>query len=234
MTSIDARQIIRSIDHTLLKPETTEDHVRQLCSEAIEFGFASVCVNPRWVEFASRQLEDHDVKVCSVAGFPLGAELTKVKSIQAKYAIMAGADEIDFVADIPSILENNHRYVNTEFATMVSVCHSVRPSVTLKVIIESALLNEEQIKFACYTAANCKVDFVKTSTGLHPAGGAKYEDVMLMKESAGNCKVKAAGGIRTPQQAIEMIEAGAERIGTSSGAAIARELLSGQGNESYR
>ncbi len=228
MSDIDPQEIIDSIDHTLLKAEATNDDIRQLCKEAVKFGFASVCINPRWIEFAARLLEDTDVKVCSVAGFPLGAELAGVKFYQTKKAIMTGADEVDFVADIPSIIEKDGSYLASEFSSIVKVCQSMRPPVVCKVIIESALLNEEQIKFVCSVAGNCGVDFVKTSTGLHPAGGASYDDVMLMRESAKNCKVKAAGGIRTAEDALKMIEAGAERIGTSSGVQIAEELLAGR------
>jgi deoxyribose-phosphate aldolase len=221
---MDTRQLAGFIDHTLLKAEVTSEDINRLCDEAVEFGFYTVCVNPRWVSLAAEKLENTKVRVCSVAGFPLGAEMTKIKALQAKELIFAGADEVDMVADMAAVIEGDKRYLENDFRSVLKVCHSVRPSVMLKVIIESAALNDEQIKFICQIADHCGVDFVKTSTGLHPAGGAAIEDVKLMQQYAPHCQIKAAGGIRTAQQAISFIEAGATRIGTSAGPAIIKEL----------
>ena len=221
---MNARELAAYIDHTLLKAESTSQDIDKICDQAIEFGFCAVCVNPRWVRVAADKLENTNVKVCSVAGFPLGAEMAKVKAAQAKELIFAGADEVDMVADLAAIIERDHKYIENDLREVLKVCRGVRPDVTLKVIIESAALNEEQIKFVCQIADFCGVDFLKTSTGLHPAGGAAVDDIKLMRQFAPHCKIKAAGGIRTAQQAIELIEAGADRIGTSAGPAIIAEL----------
>ncbi|MDD5459542.1 MAG: deoxyribose-phosphate aldolase [Phycisphaerae bacterium] len=221
---MDAKGLAGFIDHTLLKAESTSADINKLCDEAVEFGFCAVCVNPRWVSLAAEKLENTKVKVCSVAGFPLGAEMTNIKAMQAKELIFAGADEVDMVADIAAIIEGDQRYLENDLREVLKVCRSVRPNVTLKLIMESAALNNEQIKFICQIADHCGVDFLKTSTGLHPAGGAALEDVKLMRQFAPHCQVKAAGGIRTAQQAMEFIEAGATRIGTSAGPAIIKEM----------
>jgi len=142
--------------------------------------------------------------------------------------VFAGADEIDMVADLAAIIEGDSKYLSNQLRAVVKVCRSMRPKVLLKVIIESAALSRKQKIFACQVADKCGVDFVKTSTGMSPAGGATVEDVKLMKEAAPNCKIKASGGIRTAKQAIEMLEAGAERIGTSSSVQIINELRAGQ------
>jgi deoxyribose-phosphate aldolase len=141
---------------------------------------------------------------------------------------MAGADEIDMVADIAAIIEGDRRYLVNQFTMVLKVCRSVRPAVLLKVIIESAALTKEQKIFVCRIANECGVDFVKTSTGMNPAGGATIEDIKLMKESAPGCRVKAAGGIRTAKQTLLMLEAGAERIGTSSGVGIINQYRAGE------
>jgi len=159
---------------------------------------------------------------------PLGADSTKIKVAQAREAIFAGADEIDMVADLAAIIEGDSRYLFAELQAVLGVCRSMRPPVVLKVIIESAALNNEQKIFACRIAQDVGVDFIKTSTGMNPAGGATVEDIKLMKETAPNCKIKAAGGIRTAKQAIEMLNAGADRIGTSSSVLIYNEFRAGQ------
>ena len=212
------------IDHTLLNAEATSEQVRQMCREAIEFGFHTVCVNPRWIPLIADILHNTKVKVGSVVSLPLGADSTKIKAAQAKEAIFAGADEVDMVADLAAIIEGDSRYLSSQFQAVLKICRSMRPAVVLKVIIESAALTTEQKIFACQIADKCRVDFVKTSTGLHPAGGATIEDIKLIKETAPNCKVKAAGGIRTAKQTIEMLQAGAERIGTSSSVQIIKEF----------
>ena len=217
------------IDHSLLKAEATREQILRLCDEAREYGFCAVCVNGRWVSPAADRLEGTPVKVAAVAGFPLGAETTDIKVAQAREAVRNGADEIDVVADLAAIIENDASYLLHQFHAVRQACQSMRPTALLKVIIESAALTTEQKVFACRMAQQAGVDFVKTSTGLHPAGGATVEDVRLMKQNAPNCRIKAAGGIRTAQQALAMLEAGADRIGTSAGVAIINELRTVRG-----
>jgi len=214
------QNLAATIDHTLLTATTSGEDIDRLCDEAIRYGFAAVCINPRWIDRAADQLRQTRVKVASVAGFPLGADLTRVKVLETKEAIRAGADEIDFVADLAAIAAGERRFLLTQFEALVRVCHAVHPYVTLKVILETAALNEEQIAFACDIAQTAGIDFVKTSTGLHPAGGATVEAVRFMVQSAPHCSVKAAGNIRTADQARIMLAAGAKRIGTSAGVAI--------------
>jgi deoxyribose-phosphate aldolase len=228
MTDIDEKQLAGCIDHTLLEATATGEQIKQLCEEALEYGFHAACVNPRWVSFAADHLHNAPVKVGGVVSLPLGADSTKLKVAQAREAVYAGADEIDMVADLASIIEGDRKYLAGQLGAVLKVCRSMRPPVVLKVIIESAALTYEQKLFACQVADGCGVDFVKTSTGLHPAGGATIEDVKLMKQAAPNCRVKAAGGIRTAEQAIEMLEAGAERIGTSCGVQIIEQFRAGQ------
>lgn len=228
MIATDEKQLATCIDHTLLEATATKEQVKQLCREAIEFGFHTVCVNPRWVPLAAEILHNTKVNVASVVSLPLGADTTKIKAAAAKDAIFAGADEIDMVADLAAIIESDSQYLFGQFRAVLDVCRSMRPAVVLKIIIESAALTREQKIFVCQIADSCRVDFIKTSTGLHPAGGATIEDVKLIKEAAPNCKVKAAGGIRTAKQALEMLQAGAERIGTSSGVRIINEFRTRQ------
>jgi deoxyribose-phosphate aldolase len=222
--TVSAKQLAGFIDHTLLDATATKERIEQLCHEAIEFGFHTVCVNPRWIPTAAEIVHKSQVKVAGVVSLPLGGDSTKIKAAQAKDAIFAGADEIDMVADLASIIEGDHKYLGNELYSVLKVCKSMRPPVLLKVIIESAALTQEQIIFACKIAQEVGVDFVKTSTGMNPAGGATVEAVRLMKESAPKCKVKAAGGIRTAAQAIAMLEAGADRIGASASVKIIQEL----------
>ncbi|MBL7106705.1 MAG: deoxyribose-phosphate aldolase [Phycisphaerae bacterium] len=216
------------IDHTLLTPTATSTDIERLCTEAIRYEFCSVCIHPRWISLAAELLIDSKVKVASVVGFPFGTELTKIKAAQAKEAIFAGADEIDMVADLAAIIEANDDYYLKDLMAVKKICHSMKPTVTLKVIIESAALTDQQKIFACRLADNVGVDFIKTSTGLHPAGGATIDDIKLMKINAPKCKIKAAGGIKTYQQAIDMIQAGAQRIGTSSGVQIIEQFKQDQ------
>ena len=230
MTISDDKQLAAVIDHTLLEATATREKIEQLCQEAKDFGFHTVCVNSRWLPLVAELLHNTNVQVGGVVSLPLGADSTKIKVAQAKNAIHAGADEIDMVADLASIIEGDSKYLANQLYSILKICHSMRPAVLLKVIIESAALNNEQIKFVCQITQDIGVDFIKTSTGLHPAGGASIEDIKLMKESAPNCKIKAAGGIKTAQQAIEMLEAGAERIGTSSSVKIIEEYKAQQLN----
>lgn len=226
--TISAEQLAGSIDHTLLEATATREKIEQLCQEAKDHGFHTVCVNSRWLPLVAEKMHNTKVQVGGVVSLPLGADSTKIKVAQAKDVIHAGADEVDMVADLASIIEGDSKYLANQLYSVLKVCHSMRPAVLLKVIIESAALNNEQIIFICRIAQDIGVDFIKTSTGLHPTGGASIEDIKLMKETAPNCKIKAAGGIKTAQQAIEMIDAGAERIGTSSGVKIINEYKAGQ------
>lgn len=221
---ISDKELAGCIDHTLLEATATEEQIKQLCQEARSYGFHTVCVNPRWVALAAEQLSGSKVAVGGVVSLPLGADSTKIKVAQAREAIFAGADEVDMVADLSAIIAGDTKYLQSQIQAVLGVCRSMRPVVVLKVIIESAALSREQKIFACQIADGCGVDFVKTSTGLHPAGGATIEDIKLMKEAAPGCKIKAAGGIKTAKQALEMLEAGAERIGTSSGVQIINQF----------
>jgi deoxyribose-phosphate aldolase len=216
------------IDHTLLSATATKADVQKLCEEAKLYGFHTVCVNGRWISLAAELLASSKVAVGGVVSLPLGGDTTKIKVAQAEEAISAGADEVDMVADLAAIIEGDSKYLENQFKAILEVCRSRKQAVILKVIIESAALNREQKIFACRTADKCGVDFVKTSTGMNPAGGATIEDIELMKEAAPTCRIKAAGGIRTAEQAIEMLEAGTERIGTSSGVKIINELRAGR------
>jgi deoxyribose-phosphate aldolase len=222
------KQLAAHIDHTLLDATATSEQIRQLCKEAKNYRFCAVSVNPRWVAFAAEELQDSKVKTGGVVSLPLGADSTKIKLAQTKEAIFAGADEIDMVADLAAIIEGDARYLYEQLRAVLKLCRSMRPAVLLKVIIESAALTYEQKVFACRMASECQVDFVKTSTGMNPAGGATLEDVKLIKKWAPNCMVKAAGGIRTARRALEMLQAGADRIGTSRAAQIINEFRAEQ------
>jgi len=227
LATIEEKKLAGCIDHTLLSATATSEQIKQLCTEAKDYGFCTVSVNPRWIVLAAEQLHGSKVKVGGVVSLPLGADTTKIKAAQAKEAIFAGADEIDMVADLAAIIESNEGYLHNQLQVVLRVCRSMRPAVVLKVIIESAALTREQKIFVCQIADRCGVDFVKTSTGMNPAGGATVEDIKFMKETAPNCKIKAAGGIKTAKQAVEMLDAGAERIGTSSGVKIINEFRAG-------
>ncbi|XAM01060.1 deoxyribose-phosphate aldolase [Phycisphaeraceae bacterium D3-23] len=216
------------IDHTILKAEATRDDVLALCDEAITHGFASVCVNGCFIPDVRAKLANSQVKTCGVAGFPLGAMKPMVKAIEAVSLVKDGADEVDFVAHLPHLLNEDVKSAKAEFAELVKAVRSVLPSVVVKVIIESAALMkdvdeatfERRIVTACSAAQESGCDFVKTSTGFHPAGGASVEAVTLMKKHAGPMKVKASGGIRTAEDAKRMVDAGADRLGCSAGVAI--------------
>ena len=215
------------IDHTLLSATATRADIEQHCRQAVEYGFHSVCVLGRWISLAADILHQTPVKVDAVAGFPFGADTTETKTADAREMIMAGADEIDMVADLAAIIEGDRARLFAELTAALRICREMRPAVTLKVIIESAALTDEQKIFACQVAQDAGVDFLKTSTGLNPAGGAAIEDVRLMAQTAPKCRIKAAGGIRTTDQALEMIAAGASRIGASASIQIVEGFTQG-------
>ncbi len=204
------------IDHTLLKPESTQEQIDHLLSEAVEYQFASVCVNPTWVAHCSKTLAGTGVKVCTVVGFPLGANTSSVKAFETKDAIANGADEIDMVINVGQLKSGQYEVVKADIRAVVEASQDK----LVKVIIETCLLtNDEKVK-ACQLAVSAGADFVKTSTGFS-AAGATVEDIVLMRETVGpNIGVKAAGGARSYKDAEAFIEAGATRIGTSSGVAI--------------
>lgn len=216
--------LAKYFDHTRLTATATEADVRRLCDEAVMYGFYAVCVQPRWVALCADILHQTEVKVVSVAGFPFGTETAKVKAFEAEAVIRDGADEVDIVADLAAILAADAAYLRREFTAVLKVCRKMHPPVALKVIIESAALTKEQIRFVCSVAQETGVDFLKTSTGFHPAGGARAEDVRLMAEAAPRCNIKAAGGIKTLEQTLAMIEAGALRIGASASVQIVEQF----------
>ncbi len=218
------QKLAAAIDHTLLAATTSSEDVDRACEQAILYGFAAVCVNPRWIDRVADRLQRTSIKVGTVAGYPLGADLTKVKILETREAIRAGADEIDFVADLAAIAAEDRRFLLEQFNALVRTCRAMHPVVTLKVILETAVLTPEQIMLTCDLAQTAGVDYVKTSTGLHPAGGATVEAVRLLAQNTRHCLVEAAGGIRTTDQALLMLDAGAQRIGTSAGVAIVAGL----------
>jgi deoxyribose-phosphate aldolase len=219
-------QLAKYFDHTLLDCMATEGDVRAHCQEAIQYGFYAACVQPRWVSLCADILHGTGVKVVSVAGFPYGTNLSKVKAFEAEAVIMDGADEVDIVVDFASVLAGDADTLRRDFKAVLKVCHSMTPRVPLKVIIESAALNDEQIRFVCGIAQEIGVDFLKTSTGFHKAGGAHIEDVKLMAQAAPQCKIKAAGGINTLEQTLAFIEAGVSRIGASASVQIVEQFKS--------
>jgi len=217
------KNIARYIDHTLLKADATQAQVTQLCHEAREYRFAAVCVNPTNVKLCADLLKDSGVAVVSVAGFPLGATSPEVKTYEARQAIQNGATEIDMVINIGALKDGNYDLVERDIAAVVHACHA--GDALCKVIIEAALLTEQEKVKACELAQKAGADYVKTSTGLGP-GGATAADVALMRRVVGpGMGVKAAGGIRSLADAQAMIEAGASRIGTSAGAKILQEAM---------
>lgn len=201
------------IDHTLLKSNATKQEIETLCQEAKTYHFASVCVNPYWVSYCHELLKDTDVKVCTVVGFPLGATPSVVKAYETKVAIEDGADEIDMVINIGALKDRNLELVKRDIQDGVSAANGR----VVKVIIETCLLDDEEKVLACELSKEAHATFVKTSTGFS-TGGATVHDVKLMKETVGDaCQVKASGGVRTFEDMKAMIDAGASRIGTSSG-----------------
>lgn len=208
------------IDHTLLKPEATPDQIAQFCYEARQYGFASVCVNLTHVPLATQLLHGSSVAVCTVVGFPLGATAPEVKAYEAQVAIDQGATEIDMVINLGALKSQDYELVARDIRAVVRACHAKTPPVLVKVIIEAALLDEEEKIAACLLAKECDADYVKTSTGF-ASGGATVTDVALMRRVVGpRIGVKAAGGVHTQAEAQALIAAGATRIGASAGVKI--------------
>jgi len=210
------------IDHTLLRPETTRALVAQLCDEAAQYGFACAMVNPTWVSFCASRLRDTPVKTGTVIGFPLGATVTTAKRLEAEECLRLGADELDMVMNIGALKSGDHALVETDIRSLAETCHQA--GAILKVILECALLTNQEKEFACQLAVAAGADFVKTSTGFS-TGGATVEDVTLMRRVVGErCRVKAAGGVRNAADFAALLKAGADRIGTSASVSILREL----------
>jgi len=218
------REIAALIDHTLLKPQATAADIRRLCQEARQYGFAAVCVNPYWVPLAASELAGSPVHVATVAGFPLGANTTRTKVAEAEAAAAAGAREVDMVLNIGELCAGQLDSVRADIVAVVAAAHA--RSALVKVILETALLNDDQKIAACELSQQAKADFVKTSTGFS-THGATVHDVALMRRTVGpKMGVKASGGIRTLDEFEAMRAAGANRIGTSSGIQIVEALRS--------
>ena len=214
-------QLGHMIDHTLLKPDATQDQIAQLCFEARKYNFASVCVNPAYVRLCAELLKGSPVVVCTVVGFPLGATPTEVKVYETQQAVREGASEIDMVINVGAVKSRDYELAERDIASVARACHA--GNALLKVIIEAALLTDEEKVVACQLAKVAGADYVKTSTGFGP-GGATAADVALMRRVVGpTIGVKAAGGIRTLADAHEMIAAGASRLGASASVKIMQE-----------
>ncbi len=228
---LDPVALAARIDHTLLKPEATRPQVHRLVAEATRFGFASVCVNGIFVADAAKALHGSGAAVCAVAGFPLGAAKPTVTAIEAGAAVKDGATEIDFMAFLPHLLEQKLEAAREAWREIVRAARASNPRVVVKVIVESAVLMrdvsddeaEARLAAACRAARESGCDFIKTSTGFHPAGGASTAAVALMKKHSQGLYVKAAGGIRTLADARAMLTAGADRLGCSASVAIVEE-----------
>jgi len=219
---ISKKQFAKMIDHTVIRPTATKNDVEKLCKETEKYGFGCVCVNSIYVSLAKQLLSGTNVKVCSTVGFPFGVSLPEVKAFEAEKAVEKGASEIDMVINMGALKSGDYEKVKKDIEKVVNVKCS-HSSLVIKVIIETGYLNTQEKIMACRLAKEAGADFVKTSTGL--VGGATVEDVKLMRETVGkNMGVKAAGGIRTFKEALAMIEAGASRIGTSTGVAIIEEF----------
>lgn len=206
-------ELNKYIDHTYLKAEGTKEHIDKLIEEAKESEFKTICINPAWIEYAKEQLKGSKVEICTVVGFPLGANSTESKIFEARDAIDKGAEEVDMVINIGKLKDGDVDYVTAEIKAVKNACQNK----VLKVIIETALLNEREITLASNAVLEGGGDFVKTSTGFSTRG-ATVEDVKLIKSVVGDyCKIKASGGIRTHDELMAMINAGADRIGASAG-----------------
>ncbi len=209
-------ELARLIDHTLLKPEATQEQIERLCEECLQCRFAAACVNPYWVRLCASRLADSPTVVASVVGFPLGASSSDAKAYEATGAIEDGAREIDMVVNLGALIGGQTDAVVRDIETVVESARRVDPDAVIKVILETRALTEQQIILGCQSAARAGADFVKTSTGFHPAGGATVAHVALLRRHARGLKIKAAGGIRDLPTALAMLEAGADRLGLSA------------------
>ncbi|MFO1443407.1 deoxyribose-phosphate aldolase [Bacillus sp. Bva_UNVM-123] len=217
------KTIAKMIDHTLLKADATKEQIEKLCGEAKQYDFASVCVNPVWVKQSANYLQGTDVKVCTVIGFPLGATTSETKAFETKNAIENGATEVDMVINIGALKTGDNDLVEQDIRAVVA---AAKGKALTKVIIETCLLTDEEKVRACELSVKAGADFVKTSTGFS-TGGATVEDIALMRKTVGpTIGVKASGGVRSADDAKKMIDAGATRIGASSGIAIVNGLTS--------
>lgn len=213
--------LAKHIEHTILKPDCTKEDIIKLCNEAIEYGFYGVCVSPYFVQLAKKTIGKKPVKIITVAGFPMGYSTVGAKVEEAKKAIISGADEIDMVMNIAAFKSDDIQTVQNDIQSVVTVCHLQNKKV--KVIIETAYLSDDEIRKACKICADCEVDFVKTSTG-YASKGAEAKTVKIMRESLpSKIKIKAAGGIKTRKQAMELFAAGADNLGCSSSIKIIEE-----------
>jgi len=213
-------EINKLIDHTLLDSSATETDIKNLCDEAVEYNFKSVCVQPYWVKKASEFVEGTDVLVCAVVGFPHGMNTPNIKVLEARQAVEDGATEVDMVINVGALKSGDLKTVKDEIA---AIAEEVKGKAKLKVILENCLLTKEEIKVACELSAEAKADFVKTSTGFSKSG-ASIEDVKLMKQVVGDkLGVKASGGVRDYETVLQYVEAGATRIGSSNGVKIVKQ-----------
>lgn len=209
--------IAKLIDHTVLKPDTKKEDVIKVLEEAKKYNFASVCINPTWVKLAAEELAGHDVDVCTVIGFPLGANTTETKVFETKDVIAKGATEVDMVINVGALKDGDNEFVEKD---IYEVVQAAKGKALVKVIIETCLLTDEEKVRACQLAVKAGADYVKTSTGFS-TGGATAEDIALMRKTVGeNVGVKASGGVRTREDAEKMVKAGASRIGASASVAI--------------
>jgi deoxyribose-phosphate aldolase len=222
-----AKELASKIDHTILKPDSTAAEVDKVVAESIQYRFASVCVAPVWVSRVAGQLHGTGVLTCTVAGFPHGTSKSTVKAIEASSAVKDGADEVDVVAHLPHLARHDFEASKAELTEVARACRAVRPDVVIKVIVESAYLlslgteaGEKAIATACRAIRESGCDFIKTSTGFHPAGGASVSAVQLMKKHSDGLFIKASGGIRDLSSAMAMLSAGADRLGLSASVAI--------------
>lgn len=223
-------QLAQCIDHTILKPEANEEQVRATVAEAVAYRFGAVCVNPRWVKLVGELLEasragarpitDAPIALCACVGFPFGTAMAETKAFEARGCVQDGAQEIDMVIFLPAVLAQDLAVARADVQAVVQAARAIQPATVVKVILETALLNEDQVILGCRAAREGGADFVKTSTGFHPAGGASVAAVRLLKAHAGGMKVKASGGIRDAATAQAMLAAGADRLGCSASAAI--------------
>jgi deoxyribose-phosphate aldolase len=231
---ISKDELARKFDHTNLQQEATESDIELLCREAAQHGFFTVCVNPCYVQLVRDLLHKPSVKICTVAGFPLGANTTGTKLAEAEAALRDGADEIDVVMNVGLFKSGKIAEVETELQKIASTVKSAGVNKICKVIVEAGLLNVAEIELACKIVDQCGADFIKTSTGFSEAGGATIKTVEIMNHHRGKLKIKAAGGIRTLDTALALLRAGADRLGASQSVSILNELQHIYVNQSSR